>query len=157
MRNIVILILAATLMTGCVAHKNALGGAGLGGIAGGIISSQIGGGMGRTAAIIAGTLLGAALGGYVGSYLDRMDEMDRRNLAHALENKPSGASTQWKNPDSGINYSTTPTKTYQNDDERFCRVFEIVIEDNGKTEKSSSTACRKEDTTWEIVSLDNMG
>ncbi len=156
MRNIIILILAVTLMTGCVAHKNALGGAGLGGIAGGIIGSQIGGGMGRTVAIIAGTLLGAALGGYMGSYLDRMDKMDRRNLAHALENNPSGASTQWKNPDTGINYSTTPTRTYQ-DDDRLCRVFEIVIEDNGKTEKSSSTACREEGTTWEIVSLDNLG
>jgi len=136
MRYMFVLILTAMLLAGCTAQqKHTVGGAALGGIGGGVIGAQIGKGTGQTAAIIGGTLLGAALGGYVGSYLDRMDEMDRRNLNQTLETKPTGATSQWRNPDTQTAYAVTPTQTYQKETGRYCREYTTEVQIGGETEK----------------------
>ncbi len=150
MRYFVILTLAAMLLMGCTT-QHTVGGAALGGIGGGVIGSQIGKGTGQTAAIIGGTLLGAALGGYVGSYMDRMDEMDRRNMNQALETKPTGTSSQWQNPDTQTAYAVTPTETYQRDDGQYCREYTTEVQIGGETEKAYGTACRRDDGAWEII------
>ncbi len=154
--KITVFLVIFILLTGCAQHRNTLGGAGIGGVAGGIVGSHIGGGLGQTAAIIGGTLAGAALGGYVGSYLDRMDELDRRKLNYTLENNPVGTTSQWNNSDTGNSYSVTPQKTHKDSSGRYCRDYDVVMEDSKETEKASSTACREPDATWEIVSLDNL-
>ncbi|RQD77936.1 RT0821/Lpp0805 family surface protein [Desulfonatronospira sp. MSAO_Bac3] len=151
MRYLVVLTLAAMLLAGCTTQKHTVGGAALGGIGGGVIGSQIGKGTGQTAAIIGGTLLGAALGGYVGSYMDRMDEMDRRNMNQTLETKPTGTTSQWHNPDTQTDYAVTPTETYQRDDGRYCREYTTEVQIGGETEKAYGTACRRDDGAWEII------
>ncbi|EFI33792.1 17 kDa surface antigen [Desulfonatronospira thiodismutans ASO3-1] len=151
MRYLVVLTLAAMLLAGCTTQKHTVGGAALGGIGGGVIGSQIGKGTGQTAAIIGGTLLGAALGGYVGSYMDRMDEMDRRNMNQTLETKPTGTTSQWHNPDTQTAYAVTPTETYQRDDGRYCREYTTEVQIGGETEKAYGTACRRDDGAWEII------
>ncbi len=145
-------LMAMLLLMGCAESKHTVGGAALGGIAGGIAGTQIGKGTGRTAAIIGGTLAGAALGGYVGSYLDRMDQMDRKNLNQTLETQPTGQTTQWKNPDTQTAYAVTPTKTYQQrDTQRYCREYSTEVIIGGEKEKAYGTACRRDDGAWEII------
>ncbi|WP_045215243.1 RT0821/Lpp0805 family surface protein [Desulfonatronovibrio magnus] len=146
-------LLAVLLLAGCGESKHTVGGAALGGIAGGIAGAQIGKGTGQTAAIIGGTLLGAALGGYVGSYLDRMDQMDKRNLNNTLETRPTGTTTQWSNPDTNTSYKVTPTNTFQQPDTgRYCREYTTEVIIGGEVEKAYGKACRRDDGAWEIVS-----
>ncbi|RQD59328.1 MAG: glycine zipper 2TM domain-containing protein [Desulfonatronovibrio sp. MSAO_Bac4] len=153
MKNLIILMIVGTFfLAGCAESKHTVGGAALGGIAGGIAGTQIGKGSGRTAAIIGGTLAGAALGGYVGSYLDRMDQMDKRNLNSTLESQPTGQTSQWNNPDTNTSYAVTPTNTYQQQEtQRYCREYTTEIIIGGEVEQAYGTACRMEDGTWEII------
>jgi uncharacterized protein YcfJ len=76
MRNIVLALAAATMLSGCLtAGPNQAGGAVVGGVAGGLLGSMVGGGTGR----IAGAAIGAAAGTMVGSSVGA--SMDRQNQA----------------------------------------------------------------------------
>ncbi len=158
-RWVILIAFLALVLSGCQhgsGSGHTVGGAALGGIAGGVIGSQIGKGSGQTAAIIGGTLAGAALGAYIGSYMDRMDRMDRKRMAEALETKPSGATSEWYNPDTETGYSVTPTRTFKESPkeeapDRYCREYTTEVKIGGETEKAFGTACRMEDGTWEIV------
>ena len=81
-------------------------GAALGAAGGGLLGAAAGGG---ATGIAAGVLLGGLVGGATGSMLD---DQDKRTAAattqQALEDKPSGTTTTWKNPDSGNSGSVTP-------------------------------------------------
>ena len=89
-------------------------GAALGAAGGGLLGAAAGGG---ATGIAAGVLLGGLVGGATGSYLD---DQDKRTAAaatqQALNDKPSGTTTTWKNPDSGNSGSVTPIRTYQTAD-----------------------------------------
>ncbi len=154
-RFIIFTFVLAVALSGCShGSGNTLGGAVIGGVAGGVIGSQIGKGDGKTAAIIGGTLAGAALGGYVGSYMDRMDRRDRERMAQTLEHKPSGASSEWYNPDTRTVYTVTPTRTYEEStsaETRYCREYTTEVKVGGKTKQAYGTACRQPDGSWEIV------
>jgi surface antigen len=151
MKSIVYTTLTIILLIGMIGcQKHTVGGAGLGGIGGGVIGSQIGSGTGQTAAIISGTLAGAALGGYIGSYLDKMDDMDKRQLNQTLEEQPTDQTTQWKNPDTEKEYQVTPKKTYEKND-TYCREFQTEITVGGETEQGYGTACRQPDGAWKII------
>lgn len=125
-------------------------GAALGAAGGGLLGAAAGGG---ATGIAAGVLLGGLLGGATGSYLD---DQDRRTAAattqQALNNQPSGTTTQWKNPDSGNSGSVTPVRTYQTATGQYCREFEQTVTIGGKPQKSYGTACRQPDGSWQIVS-----
>lgn len=121
-------------------------GAGLGALAG----SQIGSGSGQLAATAIGTLLGAWAGSEVGKSLDRADQLAAAQATHnALENKPTGAATTWRNPDTGHAGSVTPLRTYQAGG-RDCRDFEQSLLIDGQAETVRSTACRQPDGTWRV-------
>jgi len=115
-----------------------------GAVIGGVVGSTIGGGTGRTVAIIAGTVAGAVIGGKIGS---KMDEADKLKAAQALESTPTGQHATWKNPDTGTQYTMTPTKTYEAADGP-CRDFTVDAHVEGKPEKISGTACRQSDGSW---------
>jgi surface antigen len=125
-------------------------GAALGAAGGGLLGAAAGGG---ATGIAAGVLLGGLLGGATGSYLD---DQDKRTAAattqQALDSKPSGTTTTWRNPDSGNSGSVTPIRTYQADNGRYCREYEQTVTIGGKPQKSYGTACRQPDGTWQIVS-----
>lgn len=118
----------------------------IGGVLGGVLGSQVGKGHGKTAAIIVGTLAGAAIGGAVGK---SMDDTDRLKTAHALESVRTGVPSAWRNPDSGNEYSVTPTKTYDSATEP-CREYTIDALIGGRTEKVYGTACRQADGSWKV-------
>ena len=122
-------------------------GAVTGAVVGGVVGSTIGGGTGRTVAIVAGTVAGALFGSHIGK---RMDEADRLKAAQALENAPSGQRTTWKNPDSGAEYTMTPTRTYETSTGP-CRDFTVDARIDGKPEKVQGSACRQPDGTWKTT------
>lgn len=137
--------LAVTLtLSGCQnINKSTMGGA-VGGVAGGVLGSNVGGGKGRTAAIIAGSLLGAAFGSHIGA---EMDELDRRRANDVLETYPTGQTRSWNNPDSGADYSVTPTRTYENNSQP-CREYEMDVYIDGQRDVVTGTACRNSQGEW---------
>ena len=140
------LITSLIFLTGCNPTKEDVGtlvGAGTGAYAG----SQIGNGTGQLAAIAIGTLLGGYVGGRIG---ENMDELDRRRASDALETSPTGTPVAWQNPDSGVDYTMTPTRTYESTSGP-CRDYttEAVIE--GRPEVVHGTACRQSDGSWQTA------
>ena len=119
-------------------------GAVTGAVIGGVVGSTIGGGTGRTVAIVAGTVAGAVIGGKIGQ---KMDEADKLKAAQALETTPTGQHAQWKNPDTGAQYTMTPTRTYEASSGP-CRDFTVDATVDGKAEKVNGTACRQADGSW---------
>jgi surface antigen len=145
------IVLALAACTDGAGSKQTVGtliGAGLGGLAG----SQIGSGTGKLAAVGAGVLLGALLGGEVGKSLDRADRLAMgRTTQYALEKQPSGASSTWRNPDSGNHGSITPQPAYQDSSGQYCREYQQTVTVGGQQQDAYGTACRQPDGTWKIV------
>lgn len=119
-------------------------GAVLGGVAGGVLGSQVGKGKGRDVAMVVGTILGAALGSTVGA---SMDQTDAWQMQSALENKPTGQTVAWTNPDSQNQYQMTPTRTYDTNTGP-CREYRTVAVIEGQREEIYGTACRQPDGSW---------
>ncbi|WP_043739784.1 RT0821/Lpp0805 family surface protein [Thioalkalivibrio nitratireducens] len=119
----------------------------IGGVLGGVLGRQIGAGTGRDAAIIAGTLAGAAIGGAVGR---TMDDMDRLRTAQTLESVRTGVSTAWVNPDSGVQYQVTPTRTFEAATGP-CREYTVDAMIGGRVEQVYGTACRQPDGSWRVL------
>ncbi len=137
------LVILVVLLAGCNPTKQDIGtvvGAG----SGAFIGSQIGSGTGQLAAVAIGTLLGGYIGGSIGQ---DMDELDQYKTQIALETSPTGSTMAWNNPDTDVDYSVTPTKTYESASGP-CREYttEAVIE--GRAEIVYGTACRGNDGSW---------
>lgn len=120
------------------------GGMVLGGILGGVVGSEIGDG--GTAATVIGVLAGAAIGGALGR---QMDEQDRRHVAAGLERGRSGEPRRWVNPDSGVRYEFTPTRTYRQRGGP-CREYVIDASVGGRPDRVYGTACRQPDGSWQV-------
>lgn len=140
------LSLILLLFSGCNATKQDVGTV-IGAGTGAYVGSQIGSGTGQLAAVAIGALLGGYLGGSVGQ---QMDELDRYKTQQVLETSPTGATSSWNNPDTGVAYSVTPTNTYESVSGP-CRDYttEAVIE--GRAEVVHGTACRQSDGTWQAM------
>ena len=101
---------------------------------------------GSATGIAAGVLLGGLLGGATGSVLDDRDKRTATNTTQqALESKPSGSTTTWRNPDTGNSGSVTPVRTFQANNGQYCREYEQSVTIGGKPQKSYGTACRQPD------------
>ncbi|HKK14455.1 MAG TPA: RT0821/Lpp0805 family surface protein [Gammaproteobacteria bacterium] len=139
--------MVATLgLAGCATKQES--GTAIGGVLGGVLGSQVGGGSGKTAATIAGTIAGAYLGGQVGKY---MDETDRIKAQQALETNKTGQTSTWQNPDTGYDYTMTPTQTFKNNQDQYCREYTTKVNIGGETKTAYGTACRQPDGTWKVV------
>ncbi len=141
--SIVFSVATFLLLTGCNPTKQDIGtlvGAG----SGAFIGSQIGSGTGQLAAVAIGALLGGYIGGSIGQ---DMDELDQYKTQQVLETSPTGSTVAWNNPDTNIDYSVTPTRTYESASGP-CRDYttEAVIE--GRAEIVHGTACRGSDGSW---------
>ncbi len=146
------------MLSGCLtneagqANKEMIGGL-TGAAAGAWIGSNVGKGKGNIVAIAGGTLLGALAGSSVGRTLDKADiAYANRTSQQAFEYNKTGASSSWKNPDTGASGTITPTKTFQDNSQRYCREYNQTISVGGKVEKGYGKACRQPDGSWEIVS-----
>ena len=137
------LALSLFLLAGCNPTKQDVGtvvGAG----AGAYVGSQIGGGTGQLAAVAIGALLGGFLGGSVGQ---QMDDLDRYKTQAALESTPTGSTVAWNNPDTDIDYSVTPTNTYDSSSGP-CRDYTTEAVIDGRAEIVHGTACRQSNGSW---------
>lgn len=147
--RIVAAALALALLAACESQpsKEDIGMA-TGAVLGGVLGHQIGGGSGKTVA----TIGGAALGAFVGSRVGRnMDRNDQAHATHALDKSGDGESTTWRNEETGVSYSVTPTHTYQGDAGGQCRTFTSVAQIDGRDEVIHGTACREPDGTWKTL------
>ena len=139
-------LVSTGMLSGCAMNQEQSGTL-IGGAAGAAAGSAVGGGRGRTVAIILGALLGSQVGANIGRH---MDEQDRVRTAEALEYKPTGQATTWRNPDQQTTYTVTPTRTYETA-EGPCREFTMVAEVGGEPQQVYGTACRQADGSWKIV------
>lgn len=144
-RIIIATLLSSALLAGCQQPSQRDTGAVIGGIAGGVLGNQIGGGSGRTAAVIAGTLVGAYIGGSIGQ---QMDDNDHYRAQRALETNRTSYPTTWNNPDTGYEYTVTPTRTYETERSGPCRDYTTEAVIDGRREIVHGTACRQSNGTW---------
>ena len=141
-------VIALPGLTGCETTTNAQKGEILGGVLGGVVGSQVGDGTGQTVAIIVGTMAGSMIGRQIGQ---SMDDVDRLKTAQALNDNRSGESTTWTNPDTGEQYTVTPTRTYEQSGAP-CREFELDATVGGEPgQRVTGTACLQADGTWKVV------
>ena len=85
-----------------------------------------------------------------GSAVSSMDEIDRNKMFHALDNPP-GKSTSWRNGNTGITYTVTPTKKVNVGGNQFCREYQVSKEVNSNVQNSTGTACVDKEGTWRSV------
>jgi surface antigen len=142
------ILIAALALYGCATEgPSEQAGTIIGGVLGGVLGAQVGEGHGRTAAIIAGALAGGAIGGAVGQ---SMDDNDRRKMAETLEGVRTGVPATWRNPDTGVEYAVTPTRTYDTSSGP-CREFTTEALIGGRRETVYGTACRQPDGSWRVM------
>lgn len=119
----------------------------LGAAAGGLAGSQIGGGKGQLIATAAGTFLGLVIGSEIGR---RMDEVDRTCTGQIFEQAPDGRTIEWTNPDQGAQYQVTPSRTFNDGQNRQCREYQAIVVIDGRRQQGHGTACRQPDGSWQI-------
>ena len=154
MRHSLVLLLVVSLLGGgCTQAAGKKEGVGtmLGAAAGAVLGSNVGKGKGNVVAIAIGTLAGAVFGNEIGRSLDRADRQAMgQNAQYALEYTRSNDSTPWRNPDSGNSGTMTPTRTYQQADNHYCREYRQTVMIGGREQQAYGTACRQPDGTWLI-------
>jgi surface antigen len=121
----------------------------LGGAAvGGLLAAALGG---KGGVVVASALAGALIGGYVGHKLDAKDkQMAAQAATLAFERNASGQPSVWNNPDTGNHGQVVPTHTYQLASGQYCRQYTQTIWVGNEPEKSSGTACRQQDGSWQV-------
>lgn len=83
-----------------------------------------------------------------GSIVNTMDGNDKVKLSRALDNAP-GKSTQWKNSITGNNYTVTPTRKVNINNNPYCRTYQINAIVNNKEQSYSGTACISSQGSWQ--------
>lgn len=147
MKQLLIILLTASMLTSCAGINNEGVGTLSGGAIGGLLGSQFGGGSGKVIAAAGGALVGAYLGGNIGRTMDRQDKLQ---MQQALESTPSGKAAHWKNPDNGNRYTVKPTKTYYHKQQP-CREYTTYANIGGKKQQIYGRACRQADGAWKVV------
>lgn len=140
-------LLLTTALVGCAPINNEGIGTLTGGAVGGLIGSQFGGGSGKVAAAAGGALLGAYLGGNIGRTMDRLDRLE---MQKALETAPTGQAVNWKNPDTGNQYTVQTTKTYYTNQQP-CREYTTTAIIGGRSQQIYGKACRQADGSWKVA------
>ncbi|OSQ40954.1 hypothetical protein TMES_01875 [Thalassospira mesophila] len=121
----------------------------LGGVAGAAAGSTIGKGDGRLLATIGGAIFGLLAGNAIGS---GMDATDQACGGYALDRLPDGQTAVWTNPDSNQQYGITPVKTFQNQNNQYCREYNATVKIGDTRQQTYGTACLQPDGTWRILS-----
>lgn len=129
-------------------QKAIIGGVG-GAAAGGLITSALGA---NTAGVLGGMIAGGLIGGAIGNRMDAADRREANRATYsALESAHSGATSSWRNPDSGNSGTTTPIRTYQAHSGEYCREYEQTVTIGDETQAAYGTACRQPDGKWQVV------
>ncbi|MBT4628186.1 MAG: hypothetical protein HOC63_16045 [Rhodospirillales bacterium] len=119
---------------------------------GALLGSEIGDSSGQGVATAIGAVTGRLVGAGLGKALDGRDwELAEANAQDTLENKNSGETGSWDNPDSGNSGTIKPGDTYTADSGEDCRDFESSVVVDGKTEVATGRACKQADGSWLII------
>ena len=97
---------------------------------------------------IAGSLVGGLIGSEIG------ENLDSRVASNVLEKNKLNETTKWKNPDTDLTASITPTKTFKNDLNDDCREFEYSYTHKGESSEGKNIACRDINGNWELITPD---
>lgn len=117
-RKLLVFLVSVTLasVAGCQSNsfkKEDIGTA-TGAIVGGLLGSRVGKGSGQYVAAAVGALAGAYLGKKIGSWMDEQDQQDLATVGgNALDSAGDGEVVTWKNLDTGLAVTATPTATKQ--------------------------------------------
>ncbi|SMF16387.1 Surface antigen [Tistlia consotensis] len=130
-----------------LAGDNQLVGQILGGALGGLAGAQIGSGNGKLAATAGGAVLGLLVGGEIGRSFDAADAACAQ---YALEAGDTGRTVTWRDPDDGVGYRLTPTRTFRRGD-GYCREYTGTASVGGRIQRTYGTACRQPDGSWRLV------
>ena len=137
-----------TLLTSACESMDKQGmGTAIGGAVGGLLGYTIDdGGMG-------GVLIGTTLGGLIGNVIgNKMDESDRKKVADALDDSPSGVTTRWHNKDTGYEYALTPTSDTYPEGDNACRNFKQEVIIDGERKVIQAVACKQSaQEDWEVT------
>lgn len=140
-----LLALVVLLVSSCSTHQetNTRRGTLTGAAAGAMIGQAIGG---DTESTLLGATIGSLLGYAIGQEMDRRD---RERLNNSYERGVSGQTVVWTNPDTGVEYEITPkpATSYDNGN-RVCRPADVIITLDGKSERTTTTACRNRYGQW---------
>jgi surface antigen len=96
---------------------------------------------------------GAPFGGEVGKSLDSADQAYMTQQTNrALESAPTNQTSTWVNPDSQSQVALTPTRTYQRPNGTYCREYSQAITIKNQQQRTTGTACRQPDGSWQAAS-----
>jgi surface antigen len=76
-----------------------------------------------------------------------MDDTDRLKVTRTLETVRTGVPSQWRNPDTGNQYTVVPTRTYDAAGTP-CREYTVDGVIGRRRENIVGTACRQADGSW---------
>ena len=150
MKRLIVLLLALTLV-GCANLSHEEKGAATGAIIGLTLGILGGNALDCKGCAAIGGSVGAIGGGALGASWGRtLDELDRRNISHALENQRSGQSLHWTNPDNGSRHAVV-AKPARVENGRPCREFYDDVMIGGQKKQLYGKACRTGPNQWELV------
>ncbi|MHB8474606.1 MAG: RT0821/Lpp0805 family surface protein [Gammaproteobacteria bacterium] len=81
-----------------------------------------------------------------------MDETGALRSQNAFEYNRTNQPATWQNPDSGNQYTVTPTRTYTQQSGQVCREYTTKAVINGQQQVVVGTACRQLDGSWHASS-----
>ncbi|MGB5092890.1 MAG: RT0821/Lpp0805 family surface protein [Parvibaculum sp.] len=128
-----------------VCNSDAVG-AFIGGILGGVIGANSSSHHGRGA--VGGVIIGTLIGGVLGRAID---DSNQACVGEVLEYVPTNETVDWADPDTGGYYEVTPLRSYQRDEDTYCREYQTYIEIDGRSQRAYGTACRQPDGAWKQV------
>lgn len=123
-------------------------GTGAGGYSGYLVAKEVG----NNKYLIPFAIAGALVGGYIGSEIG--ENLDSQVASTVLEKNKINETTKWKNPDTDLKASITPTKTFKNDSNDDCREFEYSYVHKGERSAGKNVACRDIDGNWVLMGPD---
>jgi len=129
-------------------------GAALGAAAGGMLGTQLGGGWAQMAFTVGGVALGGVTGHMIGRRFEASDRaLYGRALTSSLSTVPDGETVHWQNPETGLNGTIRPTRSYhRGNDGQLCRDFRAAVNFSSDVATESGTACQMADGQWILIS-----
>jgi len=101
----------------------------------------------RVAAIVVGTVLGTVVGSEIGRDLDAQD---RGCIGHSLELAKLGQTVRWRNSETDVRYTLTPTRDFRHTG-RSCRSFTARVTSSNIERTLDGKACRTGGGTWNLL------
>ncbi len=147
--------LSALALAGCGQQRFTgaeMTGATLGAAAGGALGYQMGGGLAQSVFTAGGVLLGGATGYMIGRRFEPSDKaMYGQTLSDVLSGADDGETRYWLNPETGLNGTIRPVRSYRRGEDQVCRDYRSAVNFDVDVSTGSGTACRAPDGRWTPV------